>query len=90
MKCEHCDKNIDMDSIYCTHCGREVESVQRRIVVKTKTLFSQSVNLCKKRKWILPAVLGVIVALIVVSVIVNYEKKLDFILWALGGILMKR
>lgn len=78
MKCEHCNKNIDIDSIYCAHCGKEVKSFQRRVVVKTKTVFDQSVSLCKKRKWILPVTLGVIVALIIASVIANYEKKLDF------------
>ena len=78
MKCEHCDKNIDMDSGYCTHCGQKVETFQRRVATKAGTVFDRSVNLCKKKKWLLPVTLGVIVALIVVSVISNYEKNLDF------------
>ena len=78
MKCEHCGRNISILSNYCEYCSKEVQSFGKRVVTKTKTIFDASVNLCKKKKWLLPVVLGIIAALIVVSIIANHEKKLNF------------
>ncbi len=78
MKCEHCEKPISFLSNYCEHCGKPVKSAGTRISNTTKTIFTKTVDLCKKKKWILPAVLGIVVVLIAVSVITNHEKTLDF------------
>lgn len=78
MKCEHCGKLISISSNYCEYCGKEVQSFGKRTATTTKKLFAQSVELCKKRKWLFPVIMGIVVALIAVLIFVNRERNLDF------------
>lgn len=78
MKCEHCGKPIGVLSNYCEYCGKPVESVGKRISSTVTKLFKGCIDLFKKKKWMLPVILGVIVALIAVSVFINRDRNLDF------------
>lgn len=78
MKCEHCGKLISISSCYCEHCGKPVKSIFTRIKDSVFNIFAWSITLCKKKKWLLPATLGVVAVVIAGSVILNRDKSLDF------------
>lgn len=78
MKCEHCGKSISILSNFCEHCGKPVKPFIQRFVAFLKILFDKSVKLCKKNKWLLPSVVGVIAVLFVVTSIANHKRELDF------------
>lgn len=78
MKCEHCGKSINPVSKFCEHCGEPTDPIYTRVAKETRKWVEKGVGLCKKHKWLLPAVLGVVVLIIVASVVSNHKTSIDF------------
>lgn len=78
MKCEHCGKSISFLSYFCEYCGQPVQPFGKRVSAFCQTALRTFKNICKKNKWLLPAILAVVVVLIAVPAVMNRQRSLNF------------
>lgn len=78
MKCPNCGKEYSWNSSFCEHCGKPVESAVSKSITAFKKTINTGIQICKRKKWILPTVILVVVVLIVGSIILNKQQNIDF------------
>lgn len=79
MKCTHCNKEIDNDSLYCTYCGEKIINEKNNVVINQDIKKDESINIDKNiksenRKETIKTIITVIV---LVFIIINIFNAID-------------
>jgi len=78
MKCKHCGKEISWNAQFCEACGGANEPLLAKMKSYILPYWQKFITLCGKKKWLLPALTGGVLLLVILCIVLNQPKTIDF------------
>lgn len=74
MTCPYCKKDIDDDSDFCVHCGKELHETSENEIVHPESV-SEPTSSPHKIKWYIPAIALIVLIGVIVAIIFSVQSK---------------